>query len=40
MSCPEQYPLVVSPIPGSGRTSHDDFILPGFDKLVHMLAAP
>lgn len=40
MGCAAGYPVVFCPIPGFGRTSHEDIVVPGFAKLVEMLAAP
>lgn len=40
VGCPATYPVVVCPTPGTGRSSHEEIAVPGFAKLVQLLAPP
>jgi hypothetical protein len=37
--CPELYPLVVCPLPGSGHGSHDNVTNPGFATFIKLFSA-
>jgi poly(3-hydroxybutyrate) depolymerase len=38
--CPDDYPLVICALPGSGHGSHDNVANPGFATFIKSLAAP
>ncbi|HVJ18925.1 MAG TPA: hypothetical protein VM686_26070 [Polyangiaceae bacterium] len=38
--CPETHPLVVCPLPGNGRGTHDNIANPGFSTFILDLAQP